>query len=322
MSVHTEHRYQVGSVVLSAIEAGPEAGPGGVVVALHGSGYTGRYWDGPGDEASSLLKLGGALGFRVVAVDRPGYGASATIRTEQKSLESQADLLGRLIADLHARWAPAPVFVIGHSLGSLLAVRLAAREAASYIAALDVAGLPIEWRDDVRRAVHENLDGMPSALSRSETRLAMYFGPAGTYDPALLRIEREFSQRIPGIEMSDSLDSPEMLRRLAPDVRVPVQCTVAEFEGSIAGGPEAVDANRRLFANSPRAVAHWQPGAGHNVSLHRVGRAYHLRALAFFDEVAASMMPLPAPAPVEELATLVPAEPVSADPSPVLGAVL
>jgi hypothetical protein len=91
--------------------------------------------------------------------------------------------------------------------------------------------------------------------------------------------------------MSDSLASPRMLRQLAPDVRVPVQCTVAEFEGSIAAGPTAVERDRRLFSASPRAVAHWQPGSGHNVSLHRVGRAYHLRALAFFEDVAASREP-------------------------------
>ena len=28
----------------------------------------------------------------------------------------------------------------------------------------------------------------------------------------------------------------------------------------------------------------WQRASGHNISLHHVARAYHLRALAFFDE--------------------------------------
>lgn len=32
----------------------------------------------------------------------------------------------------------------------------------------------------------------------------------------------------------------------------------------------------------------WQVASGHNISLHLVARAYHLRAIAFFDEVLAT----------------------------------
>jgi hypothetical protein len=42
-----------------------------------------------------------------------------------------------------------------------------------------------------------------------------------------------------------------------------------------------------LFTSSPRVVLEWQRDSGHNISLHRVARAYHLRAVAFFDEVLA-----------------------------------
>jgi pimeloyl-ACP methyl ester carboxylesterase len=282
-----ERQYEVGPVVLSGIEAGPVCSPRGVVVALHGSGYVSRYWDCPHNPANSLLRLGDGLGYRVVAIDRPGYGASRTIASEQNSLDAQAAVLSELIAGLRTESALVPVFLIGHSLGSLLAVRLAAREAAAHVAAIDVMGLPVQWRDDVRQAAELSLDGAASRLSSPDSRLAMYFGPPGTYDPRVLEMERDFSERIPRREMSDILDSPRMLREMAPDVRVPVQCTVAEFDGSIAAGPDAVARDRELFAGSPRAVAHWQRGAGHNVSLHWVGRAYHLRALAFFEEVAA-----------------------------------
>jgi hypothetical protein len=34
-------------------------------------------------------------------------------------------------------------------------------------------------------------------------------------------------------------------------------------------------------------VLAWQRASGHNISLDRVARAYHLRAVAFFDEVLA-----------------------------------
>lgn len=52
-------------------------GPSGLVVALHGGGYDARYWHASDEHQASLLRLGAALGFEVVAVDRPGNRASA-----------------------------------------------------------------------------------------------------------------------------------------------------------------------------------------------------------------------------------------------------
>jgi hypothetical protein len=54
------------------------------------------------------------------------------------------------------------------------------------------------------------------------------------------------------------------------------------------GGRDGLERYGALFTSSPRAVPEWQRASGHNISLHRVARAYHLRAVAFFDEVLAS----------------------------------
>ena len=70
-----------------------------------------------------------------------------------------------------------------------------------------------------------------------------------------------------------------------------MQSTVAEHEKVIAGGRQAITANRALFSSSPRSVARWQPRAGHNVSLHHVAGEYHARALAFFDEIRSHPRP-------------------------------
>jgi hypothetical protein len=115
----------------------------------------------------------------------------------------------------------------------------------------------------------------------------MYFGPDGTFDPRVIALERLISQRVPLTEMAESLQSEAMLQSLAPLVRVPVQHTVAEFEGSVAGGEAILAQGFTLFRNSARVASHLQSNTGHNVSLHFVGRAYHLRALTFFEEVLA-----------------------------------
>lgn len=286
-----ERCYRIGLVELSGVECGPTEAPKGIVLALHGSGYLGRYWDYPLDPSCSLLRLGGALGYRVIAVDRPGYGRSRAVDADATCLESQARILGDLIGQLHEEYRPAPIFLIGHSLGSLLAVRLAAREGAAYLAGIDVTGLPVRWRTDIRDAVESDTDRFGSSLHNVQRRLALFYGPPGTYDPRVLEAESQFTHRIPRTEMRDSLASPEILHTLAPDVRVPLQCTVAEYEKTICGGQRSVDESRALFSASPRFVARLQPGAGHNVSLHRVSGEYHRRALAFFDEIRSAMLP-------------------------------
>jgi len=278
--------YAAEGYTLSGIEAGPLDGGRGVVLALHGSGYSGRYWDANADPDNSLLRLGARLGFCVVAIDRLGYGRTGELAdTALPSLDNQARLLGAVIRGLRARCPGVPLFLIGHSLGSLLAVRLAAREGAGEVAGLDLAGLPVTWRPELQASVAAGADRFGAELRKVRARAALFFGPPATYDEAMLT--PEFAQRVPRVEITDSLTSPDLLRELAPDVRVPVQCTVAEFEGALLAGRDAVDRDIALFTAAPRTVSRWQPGAGHNVSLHRIARAYHLRALAFFDEVIA-----------------------------------
>jgi pimeloyl-ACP methyl ester carboxylesterase len=299
MSVVRERRYRVGTNTLSGIEACPPSGARGLIVALHGSGYTGRYWDSPHDESGSLLRLGSDLGFRVVAVDRPGYGAARRLGTTSADVDSQAGILGDVIAAIRDESAEVPVFLIGHSFGSLLAVRLAAIEARDYVCGIDVVGLPVQWRPDVTSALEALLDGIATTLVSADSRLAMYFGPDGSYDPRVLELEPTFSQRIPRQEMAGSLASGQLLQKLAPLIRVPVQYTVAEFENSIAGGTDALADGCALFLNAPRVDARIQPNSGHNVSLHKVGRSYHLRALTFFDEIVACQDSTRAQRPVE-----------------------
>jgi hypothetical protein len=67
-------------------------------------------------------------------------------------------------------------------------------------------------------------------------------------------------------------------------IQVPVQYTMPEFEQSSETGAAILDAARGYLTSSRRVLTHLQAGAGHNISLHKVARAYHLRSLAFFDE--------------------------------------
>lgn len=114
-----------GARIHYVVAAGGEAAPGGSAVAfVHGSPGTweawSRYLGDPELRARALL----------LALDRPGFGASSRGRAEP-SLARQADAVGRVLAAEGAERA----VIVGHSLGGPVAARLAV-DAPGRVAAL------------------------------------------------------------------------------------------------------------------------------------------------------------------------------------------
>src|SRR5215471_4641908 len=135
--------WEVGGQRLSGTDSRPAGAPRATIVALHGGGYSAGYWDHPLDPAWSLLTLGTALGYRVAAIDRPGYGASHGLVGDDARMARQAEIALDLIDTLRADTdTGAAVFLIGHSMGAVLALHIAASARASAIAAVDISGLP------------------------------------------------------------------------------------------------------------------------------------------------------------------------------------
>ena len=95
---------------LAVADAGP--GPADPVLFLHGFGGESAHW------APLAAELGGVAGF---AVDLPGHGANAAT-----PLEVPERVLDANLADLSAALGgPGGIVVAGHSLGALVALRLA-----------------------------------------------------------------------------------------------------------------------------------------------------------------------------------------------------
>ncbi|QIY93641.2 alpha/beta fold hydrolase [Streptomyces sp. S1D4-11] len=114
--------------------------PRAVVLALHGGAAHSGYFDYPGRPHLSLLRTGSALGFTVLALDRPGYGSSAPHGGELAPVERRVDLayaaVDRLLA---SRPRGAGVFVLAHSIGCELALRMAADERGSDLLGVEIA---------------------------------------------------------------------------------------------------------------------------------------------------------------------------------------
>lgn len=112
----------------------------------------------------------------------------------------------------------------------------------------------------------------------------MLFGPPETWDEVALAFDRVCGRPMPVAEYRDGLAAPSTWSRLLPTIAAPVRFGLAEFETMQATGWDVLSEVKALLTGNDRSVVHLQRGSGHNVSSHRVARAYHMAALAFFEQ--------------------------------------
>lgn len=97
---------------MAYMTAGPSAGP--VVLLLHGKNFSGAYW---GPTMRALVDAG----YRVIVPDQIGFGKSSKPVDYQYSFQA----LARHTRALLAQEGVERCFVVGHSMGGMLAVRFA-----------------------------------------------------------------------------------------------------------------------------------------------------------------------------------------------------
>jgi hypothetical protein len=105
----------------------------------------------------------------------------------------------------------------------------------------------------------------------------------GSFDPAVVA-GGDTEHPVPLTELVEAFRCPDHLPPRLPRIRAAVQWIIADDERSSVGGQDMLDEARALLTSSSRVVTALQSASGHNISLHHVARAYHLRAFAFFDE--------------------------------------
>jgi pimeloyl-ACP methyl ester carboxylesterase len=124
------------------------AEPRAVIVALHGGGSRPDYFDAPGSPRNSLLRVGALLGFTVVAPYRPGYGLSRDALGERVNPELQVELVYRAVEEvLRGNGQGAGKFLVGHSQGCVLAMRMAVDGRGAGLLGLELAGTGVRHSD-------------------------------------------------------------------------------------------------------------------------------------------------------------------------------
>ncbi len=266
----------VDGVPMSALVAeAPD--PRAVIVAIHGGGTTSIYFDCPGHPESSLLRAGAAHGFTVVALDRPGYGSSApypeaVARPEQRVQLAYA-AVDRILGE---RPRGAGVFLMGHSGGCELAMRMAAERTRWRSAGYRTGGHRPALPPGGPRNAQGGNPGTPPVRSASNC-----YG----IQRNCIRPKCSAGQRfIPGAPPYEDLMVSNWARQdfpaLAPAVRVPVHFSIAEHEKVWQTDTSAMAEIAAMFSGAPRFEVHHQPGAGHNISLGHTAADYHATVLS------------------------------------------
>lgn len=268
-----------GGVPMSALVAeAPQ--PRAVVVALHGGGTTSAYFDCPGHPSLSLLQMGAALGFTVIALDRPGYGASAPYPEAMVRPEQRVDLayaaVDRILGE---QPRGAGLFVVAHSNGCELAVRMAADERGGNLLGIEMAGTGRHYCEPVKEILKAaSLDHRPPGLRE------LLWHPMHLYPAEVLTGITNASAGAPYEETMVNDWPRQDFPALAARVRVPVQFSYAEHEKVWQSDPAALAEIAAMFSASPRFVVNEQLGAGHNLSLGHAAAAYHLKVFSFAEE--------------------------------------
>lgn len=147
-----------------------DAGKGPTLGLLHGIGSSGE----------SFETLIGLLAdrYRVIAWNAPGYGASDPLPSRTPTATDYADVAAALMGTL----APGPLYLLGHSLGAIVAGRLAAshpdrvRKLVLANAASGYGGAPAEVRAKRLQERISHMDDLgPEKLA--ETRSRALLGP-------------------------------------------------------------------------------------------------------------------------------------------------
>lgn len=279
---------EVDGITITALSAGtPAAGEKPLVIALHGGTYTAQYFDVAGSAEGSFLDTAAAHGYRVVAFDRPGYGGSTALEPEQNTFTLHAQLLSGAISQVAEREGARRVFLVGHSIGGMIALMIAASDPGFGLIGVSATGMGAVIPSG---GAAEALGSLPADLTVDlpyDERDKVMFGPADTWrEQARLQAHGAYAPT-PVRELIQAPVWPrEHLPQLAPRIRVPLHNALAEYDALWDSSPENVAAFAAMFTAAPFVQAAVARGTGHSIDHHRLSHALHLRQLAFAEECA------------------------------------
>ncbi|WP_331748472.1 alpha/beta hydrolase [Streptomyces chartreusis] len=263
----------------------PERGATPLIVALHGGGFTSGYFDaGP----YSLLDAASAAGCAAVALDRPGYGSSSPLPEGDRAIPRNAEFLRDAVAEIWRQRADdlTGVVLVGHSIGSLTSLHIAADPGDWPLLGVAVSGLglgapPITpfWNDHGPEEWVE---------TPTEYRLGLMFGQPGTYTADGPELSNTAARPVWWREIVESYTTwPDEAAGVASRVRVPVHLRQGAHDILWPQGQNEINRFAGILPNAPWVDAALVPTSGHCIDFHLTGATLHKEQVAFAIDCAA-----------------------------------
>jgi pimeloyl-ACP methyl ester carboxylesterase len=268
----------VGAVPMSGLVA-EVPDPRAVIVAIHGGATSAAYFDCPGHPRLSLLRKAASLGYTAVALDRPGYGASALYQDDMMLPERRVELaFGAVDKIAQPGGRGVGVFLFAHSLGCELALRMAVDERGPDVLGVELAGTGLSYHPDAKAILSE------ATMTRRPAGLRdLLWQPTELYPPEVLT----GALSAPGVGYEGEVTANWPRRdfpAIAARVAVPVEFSAADHESVWASSPDALADIAALFTASPRVVINEMADSGHNLSVGLTADTYHGHVLSFIEE--------------------------------------
>ena len=252
--------------------------PGPTVALLHGVGGGRRIWSA---DCSGTAQALADAGWRVLALDLPGYGDSSLPAKADGALSLAG--MARAVTDTLQTLGARPAVLLGHSMGGMVAQEILATDPRAVSAAVlactsSAFGKPGgDWQAAFLASRLAPLDaglGMP-ALARQ--LVAGMVAPAASADTvaraaAVMALVPEATYRA-ALQAIVAFDRREALSRIA----VPILCLAGEHDRTAP--PELM---QRMAQRIPGAVFACLPGAGHLANVEQPA-AFDQAVIAFLN---------------------------------------
>ncbi|TVY39193.1 putative 2-oxoglutarate-dependent dioxygenase [Lachnellula occidentalis] len=290
-----------------------------MLVLIHGGGTNASYFDNeiyssvntygtmtsPTDARSRIPATFIEAGFDVLNINRAGYGGNPMPESKQPILDS-IPLYSALITkayDDHANGQNG-IVLIGHSLGAVISLSLAAFEGQK-LPILGISALGIIPTKDHPAVVVKALEADPEnprlVFEPSPDSVETFMGPLSVLDmdvlthPSMLSIFEPFvGVKSEMVEWFDPTWYDRFVNDIAPRIRVPLQFLAAAFElgwRGIEEGQPTFDWVAGLFTNAPKMDARILPGGGHNFELSKNAPALQEARESFINTLKLSSSP-------------------------------
>jgi pimeloyl-ACP methyl ester carboxylesterase len=251
-----------------------------LVVAIHGGTYDSAYFDVPG---FSLLDRAEANAIPIIALDRPGYGATPLLSRAETTLVGQARFLAAMLENiwrLHGD-GRAGVVVIAHSIGAAISSIMASGPVGFPLIGLAVSGLGMRTPPE-HRPMWESLPDLDHVDVPNAVKDEVMFGPEGSFDGAVPAATHSTNRPTPKVELVDIVSSwQDIAPAVLAGISVPVHYRQGEFDRLWINGAAEVADFERALTGAPSVDARMEIGMGHCLDFHRIGGAFQLEQLAF-----------------------------------------